>query len=55
MFRHILVATDGSALSAKGARHAVRLARKLGARVTGLYSETAQVLARSTIPVLVVR
>ena len=41
MFRHLLVPTDGSALSAKSARNAVRLARALGARVTGLYVASA--------------
>jgi nucleotide-binding universal stress UspA family protein len=36
MFRHILIATDGSALAAKGVRAGVKLARALGARVTGV-------------------
>jgi nucleotide-binding universal stress UspA family protein len=37
MFKHILVPTDGSKLSAKAIRTAVRLARDTGAKVTGVY------------------
>ena len=37
MFRHILIPTDGSKLAARGARAGVRLAKALGAKVTGLY------------------
>ena len=37
MYRHILVPTDGSKLSQKAIRTAVRLARAVGARVTGVY------------------
>jgi nucleotide-binding universal stress UspA family protein len=37
MYKHILVATDGSALSLKAIRTATRLARSLNARVTALY------------------
>lgn len=37
MFRHILIPTDGSRLARKGIRGGVRLARALGARVTGVY------------------
>jgi nucleotide-binding universal stress UspA family protein len=37
MFKHILVPTDGSTLSAKGVRAGVKLAKALGAKVTGLY------------------
>ena len=37
MYKHILVATDGSKLSAKAVRTAVRLAKALGAKVTGAY------------------
>jgi nucleotide-binding universal stress UspA family protein len=37
MFSHILVATDGSRLAAKGVKAGVRLAKALGARVTGIY------------------
>lgn len=37
MFKHILIPTDGSRLAAKGVRAGVKLAKALGARVTGLY------------------
>jgi nucleotide-binding universal stress UspA family protein len=37
MFKHILVPTDGSRLAAKGIRIGVKLAKALGARVTGVY------------------
>ncbi len=37
MFRHILIPTDGSKLAAKGIKVGVKLARTLGARVTGVY------------------
>ena len=37
MFKHILVSTDGSKLSRKAIRTAVRLAQATGARVTGAY------------------
>ena len=36
MFRHLLVPTDGSPLSAKAARAAVDFAREVGARITAL-------------------
>jgi nucleotide-binding universal stress UspA family protein len=36
MFKHILVATDGSRLSLKGIKAGVRLAAALGAKVTGV-------------------
>lgn len=36
-YRHILVPTDGSARSRKAIATAVRLARAIGARVTGIY------------------
>jgi nucleotide-binding universal stress UspA family protein len=38
MFKHILVPTDGSKLSAKAAKQAVNLAKALGARITGFYA-----------------
>ena len=38
MFKHILVPTDGSKLSLKAAKQAVKLAKTLGARVTGFYA-----------------
>ena len=37
MFKHILVSTDGSKLSGKAIRTAVRLAGATGAKVTGVY------------------
>ena len=37
MFKHILVPTEGSRLAAKGVKSGVRLAKALGARVTGVY------------------
>lgn len=37
MYKHILLPTDGSALSLKGARAGIRLAGALGAKVTGVY------------------
>jgi nucleotide-binding universal stress UspA family protein len=37
MFKHILVPTDGSKLALKGVKAGIRLARALGARVTGAY------------------
>jgi nucleotide-binding universal stress UspA family protein len=37
VFRHILIPTDGSRLARKGIRAGVRLAKALGARVTGVY------------------
>jgi nucleotide-binding universal stress UspA family protein len=38
MYQHILIPTDGSELSEKAARDGVRLAKALGARVTGFYA-----------------
>ena len=37
MFKHILVPTDGSRLSAKAVKTAAKLAKQIGARVTGVY------------------
>ena len=37
MYRNILVPTDGSRLAAKGIKSGVKLARALGAKVTGVY------------------
>lgn len=37
MFKHILLPTDGSALSESAVRQGVALAKALGARVTGLH------------------
>src|SRR3989304_3704658 len=38
MFKHILVPTDGSRLSVKAAKQAVKLAKELGARITGFHA-----------------
>ena len=38
MYKHILIPTDGSELSEKAVRDGVRLAKALGARVTGFYA-----------------
>ena len=38
MYRNILVATDGSRLSAKAVSHAIALARALGAKLTGVHA-----------------
>lgn len=38
MFKHILVPTDGSRLSVKAAKQAVKLAKSLGARITGFHA-----------------
>ncbi len=40
MFKHLLVATDGSKLSAKAVNHALGLARALGAKLTGFYASS---------------
>ena len=37
MFKHILVPTDGSRLSAKAVKTAAKLAKQIGARLTGVY------------------
>lgn len=37
MYKHILVPTDGSALSRRTIRDAARFAAKLGAKITGFY------------------
>ncbi|MFN2646543.1 MAG: universal stress protein [Burkholderiales bacterium] len=37
MFKHLLIPTDGSPLAAKGVKIGVRLAKALGAKVTGVY------------------
>lgn len=38
MFKHILVPTDGSKLSVKAVKRAVKLAKTLGAKITGFYA-----------------
>jgi nucleotide-binding universal stress UspA family protein len=37
MYKHILVATDGSKLAAKGVKSGMRLAKSLGAKITAVY------------------
>lgn len=37
MIRHILIPTDGSKLSERAVEHGIKLARALGAKVTGLH------------------
>jgi nucleotide-binding universal stress UspA family protein len=37
MYKHILLPTDGSRLAAKGVKAGVKLAKALGAKVTGVY------------------
>jgi nucleotide-binding universal stress UspA family protein len=53
MFKHILIPTDGSPLSTAAAEAGVRLARKLGARVTGLFAAppATPVIYRDVLPV----
>jgi nucleotide-binding universal stress UspA family protein len=53
MFKHILIPTDGSALSSRAAVAGVRLASKLGARVTGLFAAppATPVIYRDVLPV----
>src|SRR5690606_31399730 len=41
MFKHILIPTDGSELSRRAVLAGVKLARALGARVTGLFAAPA--------------
>src|SRR5215831_13689083 len=38
VYKHILVATDGSKLSGKAVTHAIALARSLGARLTAFHA-----------------
>ena len=38
MYKHLLVATDGSKLSAKAVTHAIGLAQVLGAKLTAFYA-----------------
>ena len=40
MFKHLLVATDGSKLSEKAVVHAMALSRALGARLTAFYASS---------------
>ena len=38
MYKHLLVATDGSKLSAKAVAHAIALAQALGGKLTAFYA-----------------
>ena len=38
MYRKILIATDGSAISRKAVKHGIALAKQLGAKVVGFFS-----------------
>lgn len=46
MFKHILVPTDGSALSEGAVRRAVTFAREAGARITAFYAKPEAPLAQ---------
>jgi nucleotide-binding universal stress UspA family protein len=43
MFKHVLIATDGSPLAARGVKAGIRLAKAVRGRVTGLYVAFAYV------------
>jgi nucleotide-binding universal stress UspA family protein len=53
MFKHILIPTDGSALSLQSARAAVRLARELGAAVTAFFASppATPIIYKAMLPV----
>ena len=53
MYKHILIPTDGSPLSQRAAAAGVRLAKQLGARVTGLFAAppATPVIYRAVLPV----
>ena len=53
MYKHILIPTDGSALSRAAALAGVRLARALGARVTAIFAAPAAtpILFHDVLPV----
>jgi nucleotide-binding universal stress UspA family protein len=53
MFKHILIPTDGSVLSRRTVLGGVKLARALGARVTGLFAAPAAtpLVYRDLLPV----
>jgi nucleotide-binding universal stress UspA family protein len=52
MYKHILIPTDGSPASRRAILDAVRLARALGARVTGVFAEppATPILFRNKLP-----
>jgi len=53
MYKHILIPTDGSPLSNAAVAAGIRLAKKLGARVTGLFAAppATPVIYRAVLPV----
>jgi nucleotide-binding universal stress UspA family protein len=53
VFKHILIPTDGSALSRAAAAAGIELAAKVGARVTGLFAAPAPtpIVYRALLPV----
>jgi nucleotide-binding universal stress UspA family protein len=53
MFKHILLPTDGSKLSNEAAEAGVRLAKALGARVTGLFAAppATPIIYKAMLPV----
>lgn len=51
MYKHILVATDGSAFSARAIRTAAGLAKSLGAKLTGLHIVAAYAPASGRLPI----
>ena len=53
MFKHLLIPTDGSALSREAGLAGVKLAAKLGARVTALFAAPAAtpIVYRDALPV----
>jgi nucleotide-binding universal stress UspA family protein len=53
MYKHLLVPTDGSKLSARAVSHAMQLAAATGARVTGIFVAPAAtpVVFRGLLPV----
>lgn len=49
MYRHILIASDGSALSERAVTHAVGLARALGARLTAVTATEPRLTGQAEI------
>ena len=60
MYKHILVATDGSKLSQKAVKAAAKLARALGARLTGInvmpeYEDCSELAREADVPLIAVQ
>lgn len=49
MFRHILIPTDGSALSKKAVTNEVKFAQSIGAKVTGFFAAPPTALSPTRI------